>query len=239
MKRPLFFSALFAIFLAVSCAPGEDPDQKDPAPTPFLNIDKSSVSFSPEGGSQSINVKSNESWTVSASASWLTVLPASGKGDASVTLTAKPSESVDALTCTVSFKCGSITKDVSVSQSGVDPVLVVGDVARVPAAGGEIEIDVEYNVEYDVAVEEAAKEWLSFIKTKAVSTGKLVFSVKENTAEEPRSGKATIKAKKGNVPEKTLVINQDRIHTPGSPDVSGSLEDYPYGGEWSDNNKTE
>ncbi len=91
----------------------------------------------------------------------------------------------------------------------VEPrTIKVGDTMEVPADGGTFEIDIEYNTDFTVEVEQAAQSWITFIQTKAMTSGKLQFSFAENEAEQARSGKVTVKDRSGMAAPVTLTFTQ-------------------------------
>ena len=85
----------------------------------------------------------------------------------------------------------------------------VGDKMEVPAEGGTFEIDIEYNTDFAVEVEQAAQSWITFIQTKAMTSGKLQFSFAANESVDPRSGKVTVRDKSGKAAPVTLTFTQE------------------------------
>ena len=79
-----------------------------------LSIDV--VSISVDGGTQSVTVKSNSSWSATSNQSWLTVSPSQGNGDGTLTLKATANPNTSSRQATVTVKCGSISKTISVTQ---------------------------------------------------------------------------------------------------------------------------
>ena len=78
------------------------------APTPTLTVSPASLTFSATQGAanpanQSLSITSNGSWSVSEAMSWLTVSPATGSNNGTVTV------SVDPTTATVGTNSGTIT----------------------------------------------------------------------------------------------------------------------------------
>jgi hypothetical protein len=82
-----------------------------------LTVSPSSQSFSAAAGSQNVSITSNTSWTASDNQSWITVSPTSGSnnGSTTVSVTANTGASRSGA---VTITGGSITRTVSVSQSG-------------------------------------------------------------------------------------------------------------------------
>lgn len=77
----------------------------------------SSLSFTADGGSQSITITSNFTWSVISSPSWITISPASGtSGSTSITITASKNSNTSARTGTITLGNSSNTVSVYVSQ---------------------------------------------------------------------------------------------------------------------------
>lgn len=93
--------------------------QKSPDPT--LEVNPATLSIGDEGGVLEFDVTSNAPWTVTVAEGWITVDPASGQGDAKVTLTVAPSEvrTVRSAVITVKETVGNAEKTVTVNQNAV------------------------------------------------------------------------------------------------------------------------
>lgn len=99
MKLKYFIPSLVAVIAAVFTGCSDD---KDPTYLDGLRVSQSYVSLDTKGGSASIDVTANGSWTVSGAPTWLTVSPASGSGNGSITFSAGAGEGRTAelkLTC--------------------------------------------------------------------------------------------------------------------------------------------
>ena len=95
MKK--FFALLAAgLFLFAACEPA-----------PVLSLDKNTLEFSSEGGSQSIAVTANNVWTVTPDNSGFTVSPTSGTGNGFFTVTAKPNTTENTLSGKITVVCTS------------------------------------------------------------------------------------------------------------------------------------
>ena len=112
MKR--FFTLLAAgLFLLASCDPN-----------PVLSLNPETLTFSAEGGSESIAVTANNSWNIllENSEDFFTVSPLSGTGDGYITVTAQPYLSVGKRSAQIVIICSShdvaLTKTVRIEQLG-------------------------------------------------------------------------------------------------------------------------
>jgi hypothetical protein len=88
-----------------------------------LSLSPTSWSPTSSGSSTIITVTSNTSWTVSSNSAWLTVSPASGTGNGSITATVSTNSST-ARNGTLTVTGGGITQTLSVTQAGVSSVYI-------------------------------------------------------------------------------------------------------------------
>ena len=177
-------------------------------PEPYLKVSPSSLSFSEDGGTQTVQVSANYSWTANVSGTGFSVSPSSGDGDASVTVTAAPTDNPDPVSVKLVFFCEGLSESVELRQEARSTIMI-GNVAKIPSDGGVFEVPVQYNTDFSVEVESSAQSWISFVETKALTSGKLVFSVEENKSTDPRTGKVTVKDKSGKVAPVTITLVQE------------------------------
>ena len=78
--------------------------------------DTLNVSTSGSGDTRTITVVSNGNWTATDNASWLTLSKTSGSGNESITATLQPNTGTSRRTATVTFTCGSVTKNINITQ---------------------------------------------------------------------------------------------------------------------------
>ena len=197
MKRFLAFVSFVSLLLLAGC-------QEEP----YLSVSPGSLSFSQDGGSQTIQVSANYVWTARVSGSGFKISPSSGEGVGTVTVTASAATSADEVTGSVSFESEGLTASVSLKQEAKN-VIQVGGVARIPAEGGTITVDIQYNTDFTVEVGKDAQAWITFAGTKSLSSGKLTFEVKANDATDPRTGTVTVKDKSGKAQPQTLTFEQE------------------------------
>ena len=116
MKIKHFLIGMLALSAAVACT------EDLPPVTPSLEVDKTDISVAAAASEATFNVTSNQAWTATADAAWVTVNPASG--DASdeavgVTVEVEANTSEEARTANVTVKAGDLSATVKVSQAGV------------------------------------------------------------------------------------------------------------------------
>ena len=110
MKLRYFIPSLVAVVAAMftSCS-----DNKDATYLEGIKVSQSYVSLNTAGGSTSIDILANGSWTVSGAPDWLNVSPASGNGSGTITFSANAAEGRSA---SVNITCGDETQIVNIIQ---------------------------------------------------------------------------------------------------------------------------
>ena len=110
MKLKYFIPSLVAVVAAIftGCSKDNDPTYLD-----AIRVSQSYVALSTNGGSTSIDIQAKGSWTVSGAPEWLSVSPASGTGDGSITFSA---DAAEGRTCSVSISCEGETQIINVIQ---------------------------------------------------------------------------------------------------------------------------
>lgn len=91
--------------------------------TERLEVSTTGLSFGIEGGESSFDIESNIEWTVSTEASWISVKPLSGKGNATVKVTVGANSSEEDLEAVIKVipaeaKLKNLTKTITAFQNG-------------------------------------------------------------------------------------------------------------------------
>ena len=114
MKLRSILCGVLAIAAAVACKPD------DVVETPKLDVDKTAVSVTAEAGQATFNVTTNQDWTASADADWVSVIPNIGMASdkaVAVKVTAEDNAPEAERTATVTVKAGTLSKTVKVTQA--------------------------------------------------------------------------------------------------------------------------
>ncbi len=200
---------VMAVCLSVGCGPTEQPEPK-PTPTPStvsvtgVSLNKESLSLV-EGSSETLTATVSPNNASNKAISW--------KSSATDVATVDGNGKVTALkagvaTVTVTTADGGKTASCQVTVTEQAKIVVTGNTAKVPVQGGTAEFNIQYNTSYTVEVEQSASEWLHFVRTRAMQSGTLVFTVDANEGGS-RTGKATVKDNEGKVGAITLTFEQD------------------------------
>ena len=202
--------ALFAIMLCLTaCSSGGDEPIEPPISKPEvikseITIDSSIItnglSFSSDRGELSVSFSTNENWTLSVASttsgnSWCTASATSGsKGSSSVNFNVTENTSYENRSVSVTIKSGSATKTFSISQKGLDALLVSTDKYEITQEGGTIEIEVKANINYQMNISEEAKEWITESESRALTAYKHTLKIAMNEETEKREGKIYFKS---------------------------------------------
>ena len=115
---------------------------------------------------------------------------------------------------------GSTAARIFSCEEGVFSVDETAFAAKVPAAGGNVEVPVRTNVSGYMVMVDPGNQWIKHVETKAVKTETLVFSVEANTSTEERSGKVIIMPPMGmGMPATYVIVQEGMSDTP--PVVTG------------------
>ena len=149
----------------------------------FLNVSPASLSYSGTGGSKTITIESNVSWSITAP-SWVTLSKSSGSGNYSITATVGSSTSDRS--GTISVAGGGITKTVSVDQSAQAYLTVSPSSLSFAGAGGSKTITIESNTSWSIS----APSWVTLSKSSGSGDATITATVSSSTSQ--RSGTISV-----------------------------------------------
>ncbi|MFA5768487.1 MAG: BACON domain-containing carbohydrate-binding protein, partial [Bacteroidales bacterium] len=169
--------------------------------TPYTKID-----FTSGEESREFVISSNFLWNIEISDTWITINPLKGYGDKNITVTAAANTNL-APRQTSFFIAGEETRrEITITQAGEAPALSIDATQKTVTADGDtLSVGVTTNVELNVAIE---KDWITFVKTKTISTNRYIFNIAPNTTLEQRSGRIEFSQKNGSL-SAMLTITQN------------------------------
>lgn len=203
MKRQIYYLQLLFVMLlmVVSACGGSDDEITPPEPeTPAITIPDSEnlrPVLNQEGGTVSISFTTTADWTASLvntrAENWITVTPNSGsKGKNEITITTTANETYDERNATVVLKCGTVSKNIVVTQKQKDALTVTSSKYEVDSKGGNISVEVKANIDFEVEVK---ADWIKQTeKTRALVTSNLNFTIEPNETGDKREGEIIIKS---------------------------------------------
>lgn len=202
-KRFFYLFPLFILLLSVVCSCKDDNNEPTPPePSPEITIPSSenlNPVLSQEGGTVSISFTTTSDWTASLvntrAESWITVTPPSGsKGKNEITITTTANETYDERNATIVLKCGTVSKNIVVTQKQKDALTVTSSKYEVDSKGGNISVEVKANINFEIEVK---ADWIKQVKssnTRALTTSNLNFTIEPNETGDKREGEIIIKS---------------------------------------------
>ena len=85
---------------------------------PYFEVSKDSLDYPSAGGTGEIKLTTNLIWAATPSETWITISPASGTGDATLSIVVTENTSADARTGNIAFTAGDFSVTVLITQEG-------------------------------------------------------------------------------------------------------------------------
>ena len=202
---------MLAILVCIfaSCSDGGSDNPVNPTPKPEevkteITIDSGIVSnglsFGVAEGEQSVSFSVNANWTLSiasttSGATWCKASVTSGnKGTTNVKFTVEENTGYDDRSVSVTIKAGSVSKTFTITQKGVDALLLTTTKYEVPQEGGQIEIEVKANIDYQMEISKEDKSWITEVSSRTLTTYRHKLNIALNEDAVVRDGKITFKS---------------------------------------------
>jgi len=156
---------------------------------PTLSVVPDNQNVDPPAGSTTFTVTSNTDWTVACSESWCTVTP-SGSGNSDIIASYSENTSVDQRIATITVTVvGLSPQTVTVTQSGITPVLNVSPLNQnVSANEGSTDFSVTSNSDW---IAESDAIWCT-VTSSGTGNGTIVANYSENTEYEQRIANVSV-----------------------------------------------
>lgn len=188
--------------------------KQEAAPDPhFLEVTPRSFQFGKEGGEQTINVGCDVEWAFEIDVDWLSVTPATGSGNATVTLTALPNPVMEPRTAQFLVRSGALVEVLTASQEAGDEMAWVElspDTLFVSYMGTtSATVEVTSNSSWTME----ASNWIANVPTQLMQGNATVYLiVDQNSSEDPRYGFVSV-SHNGEVMDEIVVAQE------GKPDL--------------------
>ena len=201
-------------FLPHICPTDEQPSS--------LSVSPSSLSYTAAGESKTVTVTSNTSWTATSSASWLTVSPASGSNNGTITAVAAANTSSSQRTATITVSGSGITRTISVTQAGVSYNLTVNPTSLSYTANGESKtVTVTSNTSWTAT---SSASWLTVSPASGSNNGTITAVAAANTSTQQRTATITVS---GSGITRTINVTQAGAPTAIDEEVAEGISVYP------------
>ena len=187
----------------------------------YLTLDYSRLNFdSSRADSKTFNIDSNAQWIVTTSASWLTVSPTSGSGNATISVEVADNNDAAPRTATITVSGEGITRTVSVQQSG-NSLQVSPQELSFKWEGEEKSFTITSEGSWVVS---GAPSWCNLSQTSGSGNATISVTAAANNSSSDRT--ATLTVKSGSISHSvTLTQNGQKVPQEGDqnlPDHSRS-----------------
>ena len=190
-----------------------------------LIITQTEYELSNEAQTIDVEIKHNVEFDVVIPADckgWISKVTTKGLETNTMTFSIAKNDTYDNREGSITFKQknGSLSGTVKVVQAQTDGIQVEKEAYSIDSKGGSVEVNVKANVDYETTVDDAAKDWLSVVTTKALNPSKITLSVAVNEDEQPREGKVYVKQSNGSA-EASFIVKQAGKNT-----ITASFHDF-------------
>ena len=176
---------------------------------PSLSLKDQEISAPAAGLEQTVTFQTNQDWSATPDAGWVTVTPASGSaadGSATITVSVVKNDTFDARSAKVSVKAGPLSATITVNQAGKDVVFTLSDQQlNAETAGLEKTIEFESNTDWTASSDAS---WLTVTPASGkASDAKVSITIKaeKNDTFDARTAKVNVTAGKKSA---VITVNQ-------------------------------
>ena len=184
---------------------------------PSLSLKDQEISAPAAGLEQTVTFQTNQDWSATPDAGWVTVTPASGSaadGSATITVSVVKNDTFDARTAKVSVKAGPLSATITVNQAGKDVVFTLSDQQlNAEAAGLEKTIEFESNTDWTASSDAS---WLTVTPASGkASDAKVSITIKaeKNDTFDARTAKVNVTAGKNSAVITVSQAGKDVVFT--------------------------
>jgi hypothetical protein len=158
----------------------------------LLSVAPSDINIEAEEGTTQFAISSNIPWTITDDASWLTVNPVTGIGNATITVTYTVNSSAVARTATIIISgTGVSNRQVTIIQAGMNSLSVVPSVREVQFETGSTTFNISSNTSWTVTDD---ADWLTISPSDGISNGMITATFTANTLPAIRTATITVSA---------------------------------------------
>ena len=137
----------------ITVTAGEDEESFDVTQSASFSLTEISNPFESTGGEQTLTIKTDLPWEISADKDWISFSSTSGVGDGSATVITATASANDgaARNAIVTVSAGGQEKSFEVSQKGLAFEIIEPASTELPRLGGEMEIEVDSSLDWEPA----------------------------------------------------------------------------------------
>lgn len=180
-----------------------------------LELSMSAMNFTSDAGSQDVTVTSNTHWTISGSASWMTLSMTEGDNNGSVRVTVEQNKAKSDREAVLTFTGqGGITKQLTVKQQGDTSTnfQVSTKELSANAQAGTVQFNIIGDARWTLF---SNQSWATPNSTSGEGNATITVSLTDNTGEQEREAVITVSS---DSKTETVTIRQSAAAIPGGGD---------------------
>ena len=189
-----------------------------------LTVNPTSLNYTAAGESKTVTITSNTTWSATSSENWLTISPASGNNNGSITAVAEANTSAQQRTATITISGENVeSKTISVTQAGFSYTLTVNPSSLSYTAEGESKtVTVTSNTTWSAT---SSESWLTISPASGSNNGTITAVAEANTTNSQRTAIITVSGE--NVESKTISVTQEGATTSINEETIAGISVYP------------
>lgn len=152
--------------------------------TPVLEVNTGRIDFPHTGGTETVSVQSNGSWTVSNTESWLHISTSSN----GFTLVADPNNTSSDRSVSLRVQLGELSKTITIYQEGTTLQIPIPSY-QIGYDGGTLQLGVRSNISWQISSD---ADWIQVQRSRAVTEEQVTVSVAPNPTHKTRSATITV-----------------------------------------------
>lgn len=170
----------------------------------------SELDFDTKSSTKTLNIKTDGAWTATSNKTWIHVSPKSGNGSTQLSISVDDNEGTEIRKGTVSVTVGTVTKYVSIQQTGAYFDISTSLESEIPASGGTRTIT--FSTSEDWTIECTNPSWVSVDKTSGTAgVNTITLTFLKNMQETTRTDITYIRTKNKNFQDIRIITAQNGI----------------------------
>lgn len=198
--KHLYNSLLLFVLAITSCETltpdnGNSSSTEPDLPAPSIFISSAEPVISSDGGNAVISFNSTDQWVAAVNVDWVSLSAYRGDpGNNVISINVKENATYDQREAVIVISSDQITKQIRLTQKQLDALLVSSNSIIIDSDGGAPSFQVNANVDFSCSIEDDAKNWISIVETKSLTSNTVLLSIEKNKSAESRQGNIMVKS---------------------------------------------
>lgn len=202
IMRKFLLLAAPVLLLALNSCKDDNEDQVF-----HLDVDKTTMAFSKDGGNGEITITSNQKWEITINDdSWLSASVLEGEGDKTVVFTALAYDAPEERSNLVTVKSATITREINVTQVSEPRLAVDKDNLSYDYRGGIEVLTIASNTAWTIVIDEN-DNWITADVLEGIGDGEVVLNIPLYYGQEDRTATVVVR-REIDGDEKSIEVSQ-------------------------------